>query len=163
MLSTSAELRLGLHCGAILYGNLRADLGVTSGVQTAEDVLTAMIAEASAATMASALLAHGIEHLAHVHAHLTRGFLGIAPSVRQMGYVGGTQSTSSSVPLLGQYRWTPGAISTACASRWCSGAAGSRPAGAGAAPHRARRPGARWADRAREEFRQLDEEVPRRS
>jgi dihydroorotate dehydrogenase (fumarate) len=67
-LSSSAELRLRLRWVAILYGHLRADLAVTGGVHTPEDVLKTMMAGASVAMMTSALLARGIDHLAHVRA-----------------------------------------------------------------------------------------------
>jgi dihydroorotate dehydrogenase (fumarate) len=72
VLSTSGELRLRIRWVAILFGHLHADLAVTGGVHTAEDVLKAMMAGASAAMMASALLERGIEHLAHVRVALLR-------------------------------------------------------------------------------------------
>ena len=50
---------------AILYGWVRADLAVTGGVN-AEDVLKSMMAGAHVAMMTSALLQHGIYHLASV-------------------------------------------------------------------------------------------------
>ena len=62
-LSSSYELLLRLHWTAILYGHVRADLAVTGGVHTAEDVLKAMMAGARVAMMTSALLQRGIEHL----------------------------------------------------------------------------------------------------
>jgi dihydroorotate dehydrogenase (fumarate) len=65
-LSTSAELRLRLRWVAILYGVVDADLAVTGGVHTAEDVLKATMAGASVAMMTSALLQHGLAHLARV-------------------------------------------------------------------------------------------------
>jgi dihydroorotate dehydrogenase (fumarate) len=71
-LSTSAELRLRLRWVAILYGHVHADLAVTGGVHTAEDVLKAMMAGASVAMMTSALLTHGIDHLAHVRTAVVR-------------------------------------------------------------------------------------------
>ena len=55
-LSNSAELLLRLHWVAILYGHIQADLAVTGGVHTAEDVLKAMMAGARVAMMTSALL-----------------------------------------------------------------------------------------------------------
>jgi dihydroorotate dehydrogenase (fumarate) len=69
-LSTSAELRLRLRWIAILYGHLHADLAVTGGVHAAEDVLKSMMAGASVAMMTSALLEHGVGHLARVRAAL---------------------------------------------------------------------------------------------
>jgi dihydroorotate dehydrogenase (fumarate) len=65
-LSNPAELRLRLRWVAILYGHVGADLAVTGGVHGAPDVLKAMMAGASVAMMASALLRHGVEHLAAV-------------------------------------------------------------------------------------------------
>ena len=65
-LSSPYELLLRLHWTAILYGHVRADLAVTGGVHTAEDVLKAMMAGARVAMMTSALLQRGIEHLSAV-------------------------------------------------------------------------------------------------
>jgi dihydroorotate dehydrogenase (fumarate) len=70
ILSTSYEFLLRLHWVAILYGHVRADLAVTGGVHTALDVLKAMMAGARVAMMTSALLKHGIEHLAKVRTDL---------------------------------------------------------------------------------------------
>ncbi len=58
-LSNPSEMRLPLHWIAILYGNLKADLALTSGVHSAEDVLKAVMAGANVAMTASALLSHG--------------------------------------------------------------------------------------------------------
>jgi len=69
-LSRSSELLLRLHWVAILYGHIRADLAVTGGVHTAVDVLKAMMAGARVAMMTSALLEHGVGHLARVRADL---------------------------------------------------------------------------------------------
>jgi dihydroorotate dehydrogenase (fumarate) len=69
-LSSSWELLLRLHWVAILFGHVRADLAVTGGVHTAEDVLKAMMAGARVAMMASALLQRGVEHLGRVRADL---------------------------------------------------------------------------------------------
>jgi dihydroorotate dehydrogenase (fumarate) len=65
-LSHSYELLLRLHWTAILFGQVQADLAVTGGVHTAEDVLKAMMAGARVAMMTSALLLHGIQHLSTV-------------------------------------------------------------------------------------------------
>jgi len=72
VLSTSQELRLRLRWVAILFGRILADMAVTGGVHTAEDVLKAMMAGAKVAMMTSALLKNGIEHLATVRSHLLR-------------------------------------------------------------------------------------------
>jgi len=59
-LSDSRELRLPLRWIAILYGRVKADLALTSGVHTCEDVLKAIMAGASTAMLASELLQNGI-------------------------------------------------------------------------------------------------------
>jgi dihydroorotate dehydrogenase (fumarate) len=69
-LSTSYELLLRLHWVAILYGRIKADLAVTGGVHTAQDVLKAMMSGARAAMMTSTLLKNGIGHLTRVRADL---------------------------------------------------------------------------------------------
>jgi dihydroorotate dehydrogenase (fumarate) len=69
-LSSPYELLLRLHWVAILYGHVRADLAVTGGVHTAQDVLKAMMAGARVAMMTSALLKHGIELLRVVRANV---------------------------------------------------------------------------------------------
>ncbi len=71
-LSSSQELLLRLHWVAILYHRVRADLAVTGGVHTAEDVLKAIMAGANVAMMTSALLRHGIGHAELVLEQLTR-------------------------------------------------------------------------------------------
>jgi dihydroorotate dehydrogenase (fumarate) len=69
-LSSPAELRLRLRWVAILYGRVSADLAVTGGVHSAEDVLKATMAGAACAMMTSALLQRGVPHLATVLADL---------------------------------------------------------------------------------------------
>jgi dihydroorotate dehydrogenase (fumarate) len=59
-LSNSRDLRLPLRWIAILYGRIQADLALTRGVHTAEDVLKSMMAGASVAMMISELLQKGI-------------------------------------------------------------------------------------------------------
>ncbi len=71
-LSTSSELRLRLRWVAMLHGRVKADLAVTGGVHTAEDVLKSMMAGARIAMMTSALLHHGIDHLRGVLVDLTQ-------------------------------------------------------------------------------------------
>jgi dihydroorotate dehydrogenase (fumarate) len=70
-LSSSYEVLLRLHWVAILHGHVRADLAVTGGVHTAQDVLKAMMAGAKVAMMTSALLKHGIDLFRVVRANLT--------------------------------------------------------------------------------------------
>jgi dihydroorotate dehydrogenase (fumarate) len=69
-LSSSYELLVRLHWVAILHGHVSADLAVTGGVHTGEDVLKAMMAGARVAMMTSALLRHGIDHLGAVRRDL---------------------------------------------------------------------------------------------
>lgn len=69
-LSTSQELLLRLRWVAILYGHVQADLAITGGIHSAEDVLKAMMAGARVAMMTSALLKNGIEHLTRVRLDL---------------------------------------------------------------------------------------------
>ncbi|HSB01599.1 MAG TPA: dihydroorotate dehydrogenase-like protein [Anaerolineales bacterium] len=58
-LSTSADLRLPLRWIAILHGKINADLALTSGVHSSNDLLKAMMAGAQVAMIASALLWNG--------------------------------------------------------------------------------------------------------
>jgi dihydroorotate dehydrogenase (fumarate) len=60
VLSTSDELRLPLRWVAILYGRIKADLALSSGVHTARDVVKALMAGANVAMTTSELLAKGI-------------------------------------------------------------------------------------------------------
>jgi dihydroorotate dehydrogenase (fumarate) len=70
-LSRPSELLLRTHWVAILYGQIQADLAVTGGVHSAQEVLKSMMAGARVAMMTSALLIHGIEHLQNVLAELS--------------------------------------------------------------------------------------------
>jgi dihydroorotate dehydrogenase (fumarate) len=72
LLSTSAELRLPLRWIAILYGRVEADLGLTTGVHTAEDVLKGLMAGASVTMMASELLRNGVGRLREILVDLER-------------------------------------------------------------------------------------------
>ncbi len=60
VLSTSDELRLPLRWVAILYGRIKADLALSSGVHNAKDVVKALMAGAKVAMTTSELLAKGI-------------------------------------------------------------------------------------------------------
>jgi dihydroorotate dehydrogenase (fumarate) len=64
--STPSELLPRLHWAAILYGQMKADLAITGGVHSAEDVLKGIMAGANVTMMASALHIHGIEHIGRV-------------------------------------------------------------------------------------------------
>lgn len=59
VLSTSDELRLPLRWVAILYGRIKADLALSSGVHSATDVVKALMAGANVAMTTSELLAKG--------------------------------------------------------------------------------------------------------
>jgi dihydroorotate dehydrogenase (fumarate) len=60
VLSNSNELRLPLRWIAILYGKVKADLALTSGVHTHEDAIKAIMAGANVAMSTSAILDHGV-------------------------------------------------------------------------------------------------------
>jgi dihydroorotate dehydrogenase (fumarate) len=59
VLSNSDDLRLPLRWIAILYGKVKADLALTSGVHTSEDAIKAIMAGANVAMTTSALLKRG--------------------------------------------------------------------------------------------------------
>jgi dihydroorotate dehydrogenase (fumarate) len=60
-LSTSAELLLRLRYLALLSGRLKASLGVSGGVHTAEDVVKAVMAGADGVQLVSVVLKQGIQ------------------------------------------------------------------------------------------------------
>ncbi len=62
-LSDSRDLLLPLRWISILHGKVNADLALTSGVHTAQDVLKAMMAGAKVAMTASAILQDGYERV----------------------------------------------------------------------------------------------------
>jgi len=66
VLSNSQELRLPLRWVALLYGRLMADLAITTGVHTSEDVLKGLMAGAKVTMMASELLQHGVGRIGEV-------------------------------------------------------------------------------------------------
>ena len=66
VLSNSQEMRLPLRWIAILYGRIAADLALTSGIHTAEDLLKATMAGASASMVSSTLLKYGISHVKNI-------------------------------------------------------------------------------------------------
>jgi dihydroorotate dehydrogenase (fumarate) len=71
-LSRPEELLLRLHWAAILYGDLNADIAVTGGVHSAQDVLKAIMAGGQVAMMASVLLLHGVAELVIIQSNLLR-------------------------------------------------------------------------------------------
>ena len=70
VLSNSHELLLRLHWTALLFGNVKADLAITGGVHTAEDVIKSMMAGAKVSMMTSALLRHGIDYAATLQTNM---------------------------------------------------------------------------------------------
>ncbi|HJZ81569.1 MAG TPA: dihydroorotate dehydrogenase-like protein [Pyrinomonadaceae bacterium] len=66
VLSSSQELRLPLRWVAILFGRLLADLAITTGVHTSEDVLKGLMAGAKVTMMASELLQNGVRRIKEV-------------------------------------------------------------------------------------------------
>ena len=71
-LSVPSELRLRLRWVALLAGQIDADLAITGGVHTSEDVVKSLMAGANVVMMASALIQNGIEHMAKVSNELTQ-------------------------------------------------------------------------------------------
>ncbi len=72
MLSRSNEIKLRLHWAAILFGKISADIAITGGVHTAEDVVKSMMAGAKVAMTTSALLEYGVGYLKTLSADLTK-------------------------------------------------------------------------------------------
>ena len=66
VLSNSDELRLPLRWVAILYGRVQADLAITSGIHTSQDVIKGLTAGAKVTMMASELLQNGIRRIPQV-------------------------------------------------------------------------------------------------
>ena len=65
-LSSPVEINLPLHWIAILYGKVKADLALTTGVHSAQEVLKAMMAGANVAMVASVVLKHGPQKIAEI-------------------------------------------------------------------------------------------------
>lgn len=72
LLSTSSELRLPLRWIAILYGRIEADLALTTGIHTAEDVLKGLMAGACVTMVASELLRNGVSRIQEILVDLER-------------------------------------------------------------------------------------------
>ena len=66
VLSNSNELRLPLRWVAILYGRIMADLAITTGIHTSEDVLKGLMAGAKVTMMASELLQNGVRRIKEI-------------------------------------------------------------------------------------------------
>jgi len=85
VLSTSNDLRLPLRWIAILYGQINADLALTSGIHTAEDVIKASMAGASVAMTTSELLSKGIGRIPVILSDLEKWMTGHDyESIKQM-------------------------------------------------------------------------------
>ena len=70
VLSASTLTRLPLRWIAILYGKTQADLAATGGVHYATDIVKLLMAGANVTMVCSALLRHGISHLATLEKEL---------------------------------------------------------------------------------------------
>jgi dihydroorotate dehydrogenase (fumarate) len=66
VLSSSDDLRLPLRWVAILFGRLNADLAITSGIHTSQDVIKGLMAGAKVTMMASELLQNGVRRIGQV-------------------------------------------------------------------------------------------------
>jgi len=66
VLSSNWEMRLPLRWIAILYDNVKASLGATSGIHSHEDVIKVMMAGGDVAMMASELLVKGIGRITEI-------------------------------------------------------------------------------------------------
>ena len=71
VLSNSDDLRLPLRWVAILYGRLKVDLAITSGIRTSQDVIKGLMAGAKVTMMASELLQNGVRRIGQVLNELT--------------------------------------------------------------------------------------------
>jgi len=69
-LSNSTELNLPLRWISILYGKIKADLALTTGVHTATDVVKSMMAGAKVTMLASELLQNGYGRIPDIRANL---------------------------------------------------------------------------------------------
>jgi dihydroorotate dehydrogenase (fumarate) len=72
VLSTSTSARLSMRWIAILHGRTNASLAASTGVHNHEDVVKMLMVGADVTMMTSALLKHGIWHLASVREGLER-------------------------------------------------------------------------------------------
>jgi dihydroorotate dehydrogenase (fumarate) len=66
VLSNSDDLRLPLRWVAILFGRLSANLAITSGIHTSQDVIKGLMAGAQVTMMASELLQNGVRRIGQV-------------------------------------------------------------------------------------------------
>ena len=71
VLSTSTELRLPLRWTAILYGQIKASIALTTGIHQTEDVVKAVMAGADVANVCSVLLKGGVGKIGELIGGLT--------------------------------------------------------------------------------------------
>lgn len=69
-LSNSTELRLRLRWAAILHSHLKADIAVSGGVHTTEDIIKAIMCGANIVQVVSSLLKYGPSHIGSLIAGL---------------------------------------------------------------------------------------------
>ena len=89
VLSNSNELRLPLRWVAILYGRVLADMAITTGVHTYEDVLKGLMAGAKVTMMASELLQNGTRRIKEILSEIAhwmeeREYLSVAQMIGSM-------------------------------------------------------------------------------
>lgn len=72
VLSNSYEMRLPLRWVAMLYGRVKTDFAITTGIHTHEDVLKGMMAGAKVTMVASELLRNGVKRMDEIQADLVR-------------------------------------------------------------------------------------------
>ena len=71
-LSNSTELRQRLRWIAIIHGHIKANIALSGGVHTFEDIIKGIMVGADVVQVVSTLLKHGPEHLAGLLADLSR-------------------------------------------------------------------------------------------
>ena len=71
-LSNSTELRQRLRWIAIIHGHIKANIALSGGVHSFEDIIKGIMVGADVVQVVSTLLKHGPEHLAGLLAELTR-------------------------------------------------------------------------------------------
>lgn len=71
-LSNSYELRLPLRWTAILYGHVQADIAITTGIHSYQDLIKSIMVGASIGMTASELLKHGVRRIDEIVKELRR-------------------------------------------------------------------------------------------
>ncbi|HXW23276.1 MAG TPA: dihydroorotate dehydrogenase-like protein [Xanthobacteraceae bacterium] len=118
-LSRPEELLMRLHWVAILCRRVRADLAITGGVHSAQDVVKCVMAGARVAFMASALLENGVHHADRVLGELDRWldeheYASIGDMCGSMGYDAVPDTSAyergNYMKVLSSYTLKPGAL-----------------------------------------------------